>query len=99
MQDQSLSSTVDPTIRTVQNTADSPVPYNQNEAKKKLQAVIQNKLQMKTTVNLIQYEHLLHFFDHENGGKYYLKQGYHGNDTAVSDYISENKNKFSFISN
>lgn len=89
--------TIEPTIRTAKNTADSPIPCTENEARKKLQQVIKDKYQVKVKVNEIKHNHLSIFFDHENGGKYYLKTQYHGNDAGITDYISQNMRNFSFL--
>ena len=87
--------TAEPKIRTAQNTSNSPVPYDENGAKKKLKDVIKNNFAIKVTVNRIKHSELLILFNHQNGGKYYLKSEYHGNDKAITSYMSENKNKFS----
>jgi hypothetical protein len=97
MQDIQSLSTAEPTIRTAQNTADSPVPCTENEAKKKIQHVVKSRLFIKIKVNNINHDQVLDFFDHKDKGKYYLKAEYHGNDTAIGDYINKNRTKFSFL--
>lgn len=84
-------------VTTERNIADSPTPYTQNDARKKLQEVIKNKYQLKVKINEIKHHHLSIFFDHENGGTYYIKRNYRGSDNAITDYISLNMRDFSFL--
>ena len=97
MQDTGVLTTVEPTIRAANNTADSLVPYTENEAKNKLQNFIKNNFAMKVKINQIKHSELLLLFTHQNGAKYFLKAEYHNNDEAMTIYMRENKHNFSFL--
>jgi len=97
MQENISLSTHEPTIRTQNNASDTPVPLNQNEAKKKLKSFLSDFFSLNITTNHILYNDLLIIFDHEKGKSYYLKEHLRKDIDILKQTLTDRKLELSFL--
>lgn len=90
-------STHKPNICSEANTSNNAVPKTKNEAKKVISTFVFNHFGKKIKVINIDINDLPKFFNHEDGGKYYLKDHFHNSEDELKKYISNNKEILSFM--
>lgn len=81
--------------------SNSPIPLTKNKAKAKLRSIIgkivSDELNVKLNNKMIKPDDLSYFFDHEEGGYYYMKPEYVSKTENIITCVIHNQNNFSFL--